>query len=302
MGRPSKPRDGPDSLPSGGERASRRGPRRVAAARASRVAASRLRPFRLAVAAFGTALALAGAGSCGLLDPNFAPQRLIPLPDLDLLVGDSVDFRLNLLFADVDGDRLTHAASALDPSVVSVDVNDSLLIVRAEFAGKTTIMVTARDPTGLEGWTEANVAVRWPPATGTWHGVAKELDPPVGLTLNLAQSGPQGLIGRASLQAGGRHLTGWLGSGWIDHPSVHLSGWGVDEAREIVFHFDGEVDRDVAEMAGTLKAAFGARGRSPLTLRRLVGSSSGAEVAGFRAAVEEGSRAPVARTKEPRRP
>ncbi len=192
-------------------------------------------------------------------------------------VGDSASFRLALLFRDPDGDPLAFSAYAVDPGVLSVHTGDSMLFVRAERAGETALIVTATDPSRGEDRISTTARVRWPPATGFWHGTSTQLAQPVSWTLHLEQVGPHNLIGRVSLWERGRLLSGWLGSGTIDHPRVHMSGWGADNEREIVFHIDALVDRAIGEMVGRVTVTSGISGQSALTLRRIVPPGSAAQ-------------------------
>jgi subtilisin family serine protease len=75
---------------------------------------------------------------------NEAPMVLASIPD-QLLEADPVEFLLQNIFVDADGDALTYVASSTNPSVLSTEISGSVLILHPVKSGSATIMVEASD-------------------------------------------------------------------------------------------------------------------------------------------------------------
>ena len=93
--------------------------------------------------------------------PNRAPEAGDPIPDMDALVGDTVEVDVSEHFTDPDGDALTYAATSSSPGVATVSVSGSTVSVAAVGVDTATLTVTATDPDGLSAQTAFGVTVRF---------------------------------------------------------------------------------------------------------------------------------------------
>ena len=82
--------------------------------------------------------------------PNNAPVIVAPIPDRDLSQGEEIDFSVAPFFDDPDGDALRFRAASSHEDVVTADIEDDKVTVRAFAAGRATITVAGVDPAGLE--------------------------------------------------------------------------------------------------------------------------------------------------------
>ena len=90
---------------------------------------------------------------------NRAPAAVdaIPARTLDVSATDELD--VSPYFGDADGDPLTYTATSLNAGVATAATSGSTLRISGVASGATTVIVTARDPEGLEGEQTARVAV-----------------------------------------------------------------------------------------------------------------------------------------------
>ena len=80
--------------------------------------------------------------------PNRAPVAGDPIPARTLQVGDTLALTLSAWFSDPDGDPLSFAAAASNPTAARVAVSDDALTVIADAKGQTFVTVTASDGEG----------------------------------------------------------------------------------------------------------------------------------------------------------
>ena len=115
-----------------------------------------MRPGRGRIAAMlCTAIASAWLAACGDTGTgpaaaNRAPEAVGPIPDREVLLGDSVTVDALAYFSDPDGDSLRFAAQSSDIDVVLTAVDGTAVTARAARQGTATVTVTATDPGGLE--------------------------------------------------------------------------------------------------------------------------------------------------------
>ena len=81
--------------------------------------------------------------------PNRAPFVSDAIPADSLLLGDTIELRLNAYFADPDGDLLGFSAESSHPGVATARVSGRSLVVATVAPGRTTVTVVASDPEGL---------------------------------------------------------------------------------------------------------------------------------------------------------
>ena len=116
--------------------------------------------------------------------PNRAPEAVGALGPLTLGLDDpasSVD--VGGAFRDPDGDELTYGAVSSSPSVASVSVSGSVVVVTPAGEGTAAVTVTARDPGGLSASQSFTVTVspapnRAPEAVGALGPLTLGLDDP----------------------------------------------------------------------------------------------------------------------------
>jgi len=93
---------------------------------------------------------------------NRRPQAFGEIPS-QMLVAETPPLELDVseVFSDPDGDSLAFAASSSDTSVVTVLVSSTVLIVAAQTVheAQAEVVVTARDPDGLEAGLEFSVTI-----------------------------------------------------------------------------------------------------------------------------------------------
>ena len=82
--------------------------------------------------------------------PNRPPALTDSIPGLQSAAGDSVVIDLSAHFSDPDGDSLGFTAESSDEVVATVSVSGLTLVVRLLKLGRADILVTARDPPGLD--------------------------------------------------------------------------------------------------------------------------------------------------------
>ena len=90
---------------------------------------------------------------------NAAPTGATPIPDVELPRGAETTLDVSAHFTDPDDDPLTYGASSSDAAVAVAEASGSIVTVRGRGRGTATIMVTARDPAGLEATLSFEVAV-----------------------------------------------------------------------------------------------------------------------------------------------
>ena len=113
-------------------------------------------------AVLATLLSIAGLQAQGG-EANRAPQ-VVEEPDPVLLEdGDSVEFELEDIFRDPDGDRLRYSTSSTDDDVATARTSRGMLRISAWRAGAADITVEARDPGRLTAEVEIEVDVVAPP-------------------------------------------------------------------------------------------------------------------------------------------
>ena len=104
---------------------------------------------------------------------NRRPEAVGEIPERTINVGESFTLDVSPYFSDPDGDPLEYEADALFDNVASVSMSGSVMTVTAlsDFAGGTSITVTARDPDGAEARQRTRVTVesvnRPPEAVGS---------------------------------------------------------------------------------------------------------------------------------------
>ena len=93
---------------------------------------------------------------------NRRPQAFGEIPG-QMLVAETPPLELDVseVFSDPDGDSLTFVASSSDTSVVTVLVSSAVLIVESQTVheARAEVVVTARDPDGLEAGLEFSVTI-----------------------------------------------------------------------------------------------------------------------------------------------
>ena len=94
--------------------------------------------------------------------PNRAPEAGDPVPDMEMLAGDTAEVDVSGHFTDPDGDALSYAAASSGPGVAAVSVSGGTLRVAGVGLGTATLTVTATDPDGLSAQTAFGVTVRSP--------------------------------------------------------------------------------------------------------------------------------------------
>ena len=95
---------------------------------------------------------------------NRSPEAVGTIPDRSLNVDESFTVDVAPYFTDPDGDRLEYEGDAFFDNVASVSMSGSVMTVTAlsDFAGGTTVTVTARDPDGEEARQRTRVDVIQP--------------------------------------------------------------------------------------------------------------------------------------------
>ncbi len=94
--------------------------------------------------------------------PNRAPEAGDPVPDMEMLAGDTAEVDVSGHFTDPDADALSYAAASSGPGVATVSVSGGTLRVAGVGLGTATLTVTATDPDGLSAQTAFGVTVRSP--------------------------------------------------------------------------------------------------------------------------------------------
>ena len=100
---------------------------------------------------------LALVWACETVVPNQPPVVAGPIPDQEMVLGDTVVVDLGLVFHDPEDDTLMFTARSRGG--VATAVNGSILGVAAVSAGVDTISVTATDPDGASATASARVTV-----------------------------------------------------------------------------------------------------------------------------------------------
>ena len=95
---------------------------------------------------------------------NRSPEAVGTIPDRSLNVGESFTVDVSPYFTDPDGDALEYEGDAFFDNVASVSMSGSVMTVTAlsDFAGGTTVTVTATDPDGDEARQRMRVDVIQP--------------------------------------------------------------------------------------------------------------------------------------------
>ncbi|MYK43041.1 MAG: hypothetical protein F4039_02995 [Gammaproteobacteria bacterium] len=81
--------------------------------------------------------------------PNAAPIVLASIEDQLVTVGTPIDFSIEGVFEDPDGDDLTYAVSSSDPTVAIADLDSMTIMITGKAPGTTVVRLDATDPKGL---------------------------------------------------------------------------------------------------------------------------------------------------------
>lgn len=89
-----------------------------------------------------------------------APRRVSQTTRFTIGIGQTVTLDLSTYFTDPNGDALQYGARATDQGIARTSVSDSLATIIGVTHGTTDVVVTARDPGGLEARQTLTVTVR----------------------------------------------------------------------------------------------------------------------------------------------